>query len=245
MRERVRPVLLRRRKHHVETELPERTDRNHFVKLPPAMRGEYDEMKQQVSKLVQASLRRPLTKKEQDLLMIFLGMMRMICDSPSIIKNRDCEDCPKMKELAGVLDNCLSDPDVKVIIFSEWEERAIIKDPKIQPFIDRLSCGGPSFPKCRDLFSLHFHFSGQFIADHLDVEAVVERTDETAQRREFRLKKEVPGLLPDLGNLLLENQGIHFQFIIAGLGKVIGFLTEPFHFNDEHLAQITGGVSGG
>ncbi|MCU0777076.1 MAG: SNF2-related protein, partial [Akkermansiaceae bacterium] len=33
LRERVRPILLRRRKHHVETELPDRTDRNHFIKL--------------------------------------------------------------------------------------------------------------------------------------------------------------------------------------------------------------------
>ena len=31
LRERVRPVLLRRRKHDVETELPIRTDRQHFI----------------------------------------------------------------------------------------------------------------------------------------------------------------------------------------------------------------------
>jgi hypothetical protein len=53
--------------------------------------------------------------------MILLAMMRMICDSPSIIKGHDCEDCPKLDELARVLDEALSDPDVKVIIFSEWE----------------------------------------------------------------------------------------------------------------------------
>ena len=53
LRERIRPILLRRRKHHVETELPDRTDRNHFVKLTPAMRAEYDDYKQQVSQLVQ------------------------------------------------------------------------------------------------------------------------------------------------------------------------------------------------
>ena len=53
--------------------------------------------------------------------MILLGIMRMICDSPSIIKGHDCQDCPKLHELAEVLDEVLDDPDVKVIIFSEWE----------------------------------------------------------------------------------------------------------------------------
>ena len=121
LRERVRPVLLRRRKQDVETELPIRTDRQHFIKLTQTMRNEYDEVKQQVSQLLQKSMRRALTKKESDILMVLLGMMRMICDSPSIIKGHDCQDCPKLDELDGILDEALSDPDVKVIIFSEWE----------------------------------------------------------------------------------------------------------------------------
>ncbi len=121
LRERVKPVLLRRRKREVETELPDRSDRNHFVQLTPAMRGEYNEYKQSVSELLQIAQKRPLTKKQQDLLMILLGIMRMICDSPSIIKNHDCQDCPKLHELGKILDEVLEDPDVKVIIFSEWE----------------------------------------------------------------------------------------------------------------------------
>ncbi|MCF7674421.1 MAG: DEAD/DEAH box helicase [Akkermansiaceae bacterium] len=121
LRERVQPILIRRRKHHVETELPDRTDHNHFVKLTPAMQADYDECKIQVSQLVQISLRRPLTLKQQELMLMLLAMMRMICDTPSIIKSRDCQDCPKLKELARILDECLVDPDVKVIIFSEWE----------------------------------------------------------------------------------------------------------------------------
>jgi len=118
LRERVRPVLLRRRKHHVETELPERTDRNHFVKLTPAMREEYEEIKTQASKLAAQAAKRPLKKEERELLMVLLGMMRMICDSPSIIKNRECQDCPKMKELAGILEDALADPDVKIIVIT-------------------------------------------------------------------------------------------------------------------------------
>ncbi|MFA7345756.1 MAG: DEAD/DEAH box helicase [Terrimicrobiaceae bacterium] len=120
LRERVRPILLRRRKAEVETELPDRTDKNHFVALTPAMRDEYNGLQKQVAELINKSKRRPLTPKEQDLLMILLNMMRMVCDSPGIMKNNPSRDCPKLDELARVLDECLSDPDVKVIVFSEW-----------------------------------------------------------------------------------------------------------------------------
>jgi len=121
LRERVRPVLLRRRKADVETELPDRTDRQLFVPLTNDMRGEYSGYEKQVAELVQKAKRRPLTPKEQDLLMILMNMMRMICDTPAIIKNNPCLDCPKLDELARVLDEVLADSDVKVIVFSEWE----------------------------------------------------------------------------------------------------------------------------
>jgi hypothetical protein len=120
LRERVRSVLIRRRKADVETELPDRADRNHFVALTPAMRDEYSAIHKNVAELVAISMRRPLTPKEQDLLMVLLNMMRMICDSPGIMKNNPSRDCPKLDELARILDECLADPDVKVIIFSEW-----------------------------------------------------------------------------------------------------------------------------
>jgi hypothetical protein len=121
LRERVRPVLLRRRKADVETELPDRTDRNLFVPLTQAMIDEYVGYEKPVSQLVQLSKRRPLTPKESDRLMILMNMMRMVCDTPAIIRNNPCRDCPKLDELARVLDEVLADPDVKVIVFSEWE----------------------------------------------------------------------------------------------------------------------------
>lgn len=120
LRARIAPVLLRRRKVQVETELPDRTDKNLFVPLTKAMASEYNEYKRCVGDLAKKAERRPLTKKEQELLMVMLNMMRMTCDSPGIIKNNPSRDCPKLKELEGVLDECLSDPDIKVIIFSEW-----------------------------------------------------------------------------------------------------------------------------
>lgn len=120
LRERIRPVLLRRRKADVETELPDRTDRNHFVQLTPQMRSEYAGYEKQVAELVMIAKRRPLTSKEQDILMVLLNILRMICDSPGIMKDNPSRECPKLDEIARILDELLADQDVKIIIFSEW-----------------------------------------------------------------------------------------------------------------------------
>jgi hypothetical protein len=121
LRERVRPLILRRRKVDVETELPDRTDRNLFIPLTHTMRDEYAGYEKQAAELVSIAKRRPLTPKQQDLLMVLLNIMRMICDSPSILKGNTCDDCPKLDELARILEESLSSPDVKIIVFSEWE----------------------------------------------------------------------------------------------------------------------------
>lgn len=52
--------------------------------------------------------------------MVLMNIMRMICDSPSIVKGNVCQDCPKLMELARLLEEIVTDPDVKIIISSEW-----------------------------------------------------------------------------------------------------------------------------
>jgi hypothetical protein len=122
LRARVAPLILRRRKADVETELPDRTDRTRFVALTPRQRAIYADYQSEVARLATLAGRRPLAPKEQDRLMIHLAMMRMVCATPAIIKGQDCTDCPKLPEIARLLDEALADPDVKVIIFSEWEK---------------------------------------------------------------------------------------------------------------------------
>ena len=51
LHQRVKPFILRRRKADVETELPERTDRNYFVPLSAEQQGEYDDHEGVVAKL--------------------------------------------------------------------------------------------------------------------------------------------------------------------------------------------------
>jgi len=116
---RIRPHMLRRRKADVETELPERTDRNHFVPLSDAQKQHYAAHEQQVMWLVNVALRRPLTQQQQDKLQRELAMMRMICDSNYIL-DPDDRGCPKLAELEKILEDCREN-DAKVIVFSEWE----------------------------------------------------------------------------------------------------------------------------
>jgi hypothetical protein len=111
--------MLRRRKDEVETELPERTDRNHFVPLSDNQRATYADHEAQVARLVYAAKRRPLTKQEQDKLQRELAMMRMVCDTNYIL-DPDDRECPKLAELEKLLEECREN-DSKVIIFSEWE----------------------------------------------------------------------------------------------------------------------------
>jgi hypothetical protein len=120
LHERIQPHMLRRRKADVETELPERTDRNHFVSLSAEQQGEYDGHEHVVAQLATIAKRRPLTQQEQDRLLRHLNMMRMVCDTDYIL-NPEHRACPKLAELEKILEECRDNPEVKVIVFSEWE----------------------------------------------------------------------------------------------------------------------------
>jgi ERCC4-related helicase len=119
LHERIKPFMLRRRKMEVETELPERTDHNHFVPLHDLQKQNYAVHEQKVMQLVNIALRRPLTKQEQEKLQRELAMMRMICDTNYILDSED-RTCPKLGELEKLLEEC-GENDAKVIVFSEWE----------------------------------------------------------------------------------------------------------------------------
>lgn len=120
LNERVAPYMLRRRKSDVETELPDRTDRQHFVRLTPKQQQVYDDHQAVVARLAATARRRPLTKQEQDRLMMNLAMMRMVCDTTYILDPNE-RDCPKLAELEKIIEECRDNEGVKVIIFSEWE----------------------------------------------------------------------------------------------------------------------------
>jgi len=120
LRQRLQPVMLRRRKQDVEEQLPGRTVTNYFVAMTTEQRLRYEDYQVPARRLLSQAQRRPLTKEEHERLQVLLGCMRMTCDTPYIL-DPDNRDCPKLEELERILGDLLAeDPGRKIIIFSEW-----------------------------------------------------------------------------------------------------------------------------
>ncbi len=120
LRRRIRPLLLRRRKADVETELPNLAERTFLVPLSDSQRNTYRTHEAVVTRLLAAAKRRPLPEPQRERLMREMNMLRMICDSNFILDPAD-RACPKLDELARILAECMGNSEVKVLIFSEWE----------------------------------------------------------------------------------------------------------------------------
>ena len=117
--ERIAPVMLRRRKEDVEGELPGRTVKTFFVSMTDEQWEFYRDFEKLAARLASIAQRRALTKEEFELLQRYLACMRMVCDTPYILEQKPFA-CPKMDELERLLPDLLSDPERKVIVFSEW-----------------------------------------------------------------------------------------------------------------------------
>ncbi|MCW5557939.1 MAG: hypothetical protein KIT22_08915, partial [Verrucomicrobiae bacterium] len=110
LRRQVEPVLLRRRKADVETELPGRTVKTFFVPMAEEQQLRYDDYSKQAARLAQLAQRRPLTQQEFDRMQMLLACMRMTCDTPAIL-DPTCRVSPKLEELERVLEDLLQEPD--------------------------------------------------------------------------------------------------------------------------------------
>ncbi len=119
LKDRLGPVMLRRRKTDVEDDLPGRTVNNYFVGMTDEQFARYDDYSKLASRIAAQAKNRPLTEAEFKRLQLFLACMRMTCDTPYILDEK-VRDCPKLDELERVLEDLLADPACKVLIFSEW-----------------------------------------------------------------------------------------------------------------------------
>jgi hypothetical protein len=119
LREKIKPILLRRRKADVETELPDRTDENRFLLMTEGQESDYAAHQEIVRKLANIAKKRALRKEEFLRLMGAMGCMRMLCDTQFIL-DKETRISPKLDELITIFDEALQDPETKIIVFSEW-----------------------------------------------------------------------------------------------------------------------------
>ncbi len=119
LREKVAPILLRRRKADVETELPDRSDENRFVTLTEGQESDYLSHCETVNRLANIAKKRALRLEEHQRLMGALGCMRMLCDTQFIL-DKETRVSPKLDELKIIFEEALQDPETKIIVFSEW-----------------------------------------------------------------------------------------------------------------------------
>ena len=122
--ERLKSVLIRRRKRDVALQLPQRQDKILFVPMTKEQREMHDECQVQVGQLVQKwSRNRFLSEKDRKRLLLFLSQMRMVCDSTYILDQKSRYDT-KVEETINILRNVFDSGDEKVVIFSQWERMA-------------------------------------------------------------------------------------------------------------------------
>lgn len=128
--ERMKDVLIRRRKKDVALQLPGRMDKVLFVPMTEQQRDMHDEYQNVVAQLVYKWTRtRFLSEKDRKRLLLMLSQMRMICDSTYILDQKSRYDT-KVEETLNILKNVFESGDEKVVIFSQWERmtRLIAKE---------------------------------------------------------------------------------------------------------------------
>lgn len=119
--EKMKDVLIRRRKAEVALQLPERMDKIVTVPMTDQQMEMHDEWQLQVSRLVYKWRRlRFLSESDRKKLLKYLSLMRMVCDSTYIIDQKSRYDT-KVGETIDLLRDIFESGDEKVVIFSQWE----------------------------------------------------------------------------------------------------------------------------
>jgi SNF2 family DNA or RNA helicase len=114
------PILIRRRRSDVLTQLPSRTDQNLLVPMTEMQLVHHRENADIVAQIVKRWRRTKfLSDKDQRRLTCALQNMRMSCNSTYLL-DQETDHGVKADELAALLDGVFVEPDAKAVVFSQW-----------------------------------------------------------------------------------------------------------------------------
>jgi superfamily II DNA or RNA helicase len=117
IREKLAPILLRRTRAEVLSQLPARTDTTIYVEMADAQRGPYGEQQHTLALLLQ---KKYLNEVDRRRILSCLANLRMLCDSLWLL-DRQSDVSPKLDEFAELLTDLLHEGERKVVVFSQWE----------------------------------------------------------------------------------------------------------------------------
>ncbi len=126
LRNRLKPLLLRRTRKKVIKELPPRTTT--VLRIPPTdeQLDLHNGYKQIISTILS---KKYLTEMDILRLQKALLMCRMCADSTFLVEKTGTGYSSKLKELETLLDNLMSEDDRKIILFSEWTTMLNLIEP--------------------------------------------------------------------------------------------------------------------
>lgn len=121
LRARVAPVILRRRKDEVALQLPALMEQTRYTAMSREQAELESGYRADAARLLAIAERRPLSKDEQERLMMFLLKARQACNALELCDpGRKKRASPKLDELAALLTEITSEGTAKVLVFSEW-----------------------------------------------------------------------------------------------------------------------------
>lgn len=119
--ERLKEVMIRRRKADVQLQLPSRMDNIRFVPMTKEQISMHDECHYIVSQIVTKWHKTHfLSEKDRKRLLLLLSQMRMVCDSTFILDQRSRHDT-KIDELMHMVEDMIENGEEKMVVFSQWE----------------------------------------------------------------------------------------------------------------------------
>ncbi len=116
LHEKLKPLVIRRKKEEVLDDLPDEVVNNYYVDLHEEQREIHSGY---LRVLVSLMNKKFLTPMDLRRIQEILVRMRMVCDSTYLI-DRSTHISPKLTELASVIDELVIQSKRKMVIFSEW-----------------------------------------------------------------------------------------------------------------------------
>jgi SNF2 family DNA or RNA helicase len=131
LRETLKPILLRRTRHSVMQELPERS--TEIVRIRPT-EEQLIMSEENVKRAAQIACKRYLTEMDLLRLQKYLLMARMACNSTYLVDKEEPSYSSKLERLTELLEQLAAEGDRKLVLFSEWTTMLGL----IEPIMKRL-----------------------------------------------------------------------------------------------------------